>query len=59
MRFFLVDRVEAEAHVAGKRIARAELTFVMREVDSEKVHEQRREIYRIWTRNLEQNITIR
>ena len=31
---------------------RAELTFVLREVDSARVHEQRREIYRVWTRDL-------
>lgn len=52
-------RVEAEAEVAGKCIARAQLTVVLRKVDSEKVHEQRRELYRIWTRNLKQDITIR
>jgi hypothetical protein len=33
-------------------VARAELTFVLREVDSARVHEQRRDIYRVWTRDL-------
>lgn len=52
-------RVEAEAQVAGSRVARAELTVVLRRVESEKVHQQRRELYRIWTKNLNQEITIR
>lgn len=45
-------RVTATATVDGERVARAELTFMLREVDSERVHEQRREIYRVWTRDL-------
>ena len=38
-------RVAAKASVDGERVARAELIFVLREVDSARVHEQRREIY--------------
>jgi 3-hydroxyacyl-[acyl-carrier-protein] dehydratase len=45
-------RVVATAGVEGRKVARAELTFVLREVDSTRVHEQRREIYRVWTRDL-------
>ena len=29
------------------------LTFVMKEIDSERVHEQRRYLYGLWTRDLE------
>jgi 3-hydroxyacyl-[acyl-carrier-protein] dehydratase len=45
-------RVTATASVEGTRVARTELTFVLRDVDSRRVHEQRREIYRVWTRDL-------
>jgi 3-hydroxyacyl-[acyl-carrier-protein] dehydratase len=45
-------RVSALATVDGARVARAELTFMLREVDSPRVHEQRRSIYRLWTRDL-------
>ena len=45
-------RLSAVATVDGERVARAELTFMLREVDSPRVHEQRRSIYRLWTRDL-------
>jgi 3-hydroxyacyl-[acyl-carrier-protein] dehydratase len=45
--------VAAEAAVGGTRVARARLTFAMKEVASEKVHEQRRYVYKLWTRELE------
>lgn len=45
-------RVTVEVAAGEKRIARADLTFVLRAIDSEKVHEQRRYIYRLWTRDL-------
>lgn len=45
-------RVSAVATVDGERVARAELTFILREVNSARVHEQRRQIYQIWTRDL-------
>lgn len=41
-----------EATVGDRRIARASLTFVLRVVESERVHEQRRLLYRLWTRDL-------
>lgn len=50
--------VEAEAHVDGARIARASLTFVLRRVESERVHEQRRALYRLWTKRLGREIPI-
>jgi 3-hydroxymyristoyl/3-hydroxydecanoyl-(acyl carrier protein) dehydratase len=45
-------RVSVTASIGEQRVARAELTFGMRDVDSERVHEQRRQIYRIWTQDL-------
>jgi 3-hydroxyacyl-[acyl-carrier-protein] dehydratase len=51
-------QIEAEAHVEGDRIARAQLTFMLKTVDSERVHEQRRYLYRLWTRKLGKEIAI-
>ena len=51
-------QVGVEVRVADRRVARAQLTFVMKAIDSEKVHEQRRYVYRLWTRDLKPPITI-
>ena len=45
-------KVTAEVKAGPKRIARAGLMFVLREVASAKVHEQRQYLYRLWTRDL-------
>jgi|SRR5882724_5472224 len=45
-------RVTVLASVEGERVARSDLTFVLREIDSPRVHEQRRQIYRLWTQDL-------
>jgi len=45
-------QVVGEAHVDDRRIARATLTFVMKEIDSARVHEQRRYVYTLWTKDL-------
>jgi 3-hydroxyacyl-[acyl-carrier-protein] dehydratase len=45
-------QVVTEVTAGPKRIARAGLTFVMRQVESPRVHEQRRYIYKLWTRDL-------
>jgi 3-hydroxyacyl-[acyl-carrier-protein] dehydratase len=45
-------QVEAEARAGDKRVARATLTFVMKEIPSDRVNEQRRYIYKLWTRDL-------
>ena len=47
-------QVEAEAHVGERCIARARLTFMLRNVQSARVSEQRAMLYRIWTRELGQ-----
>ncbi len=51
-------QVEAEALVAGQRIARAQLTFMLKVVDSDRVHEQRRYLYKLWTKGLAQEIRL-
>jgi 3-hydroxyacyl-[acyl-carrier-protein] dehydratase len=51
-------RVRAEASVSGRRCVRTELTFVLRTVDSERVHEQRRYVYRLWTRDFQPPLEI-
>lgn len=45
-------RVRADIYIDTRRAGRALLTFVLRRVDSERVHEQRRSLYRLWTRTL-------
>jgi len=45
-------QVDFEAAVGGEQAARGTLTFVMREIDSPRVHEQRRQIYALWTRGM-------
>jgi 3-hydroxyacyl-[acyl-carrier-protein] dehydratase len=39
------------ARVGNKEAARGTLTFVLRPIDSARVHEQRRYVYRLWTRD--------
>src|SRR5438105_723729 len=51
-------QVVAEVTAGPKRIARAGLTFVMKEIASQRVHEQRRYIYQLWTRELKPAPTI-
>lgn len=46
-------RLDAEATVDGATVARATLTFMLREVDAEAVHAQRRALYKVWTRTLD------
>lgn len=52
-------RVKIVVKVKEKRVVRGELTFVMREIDSERVHEQRRYLYKLWTKDLDMSATIR
>ena len=51
-------RVDVEANVRGERSMRGSLTFVLRQIDSERVHEQRRYLYRLWTRGLGKDLPI-
>jgi 3-hydroxyacyl-[acyl-carrier-protein] dehydratase len=43
-------QVAFHATVEGKDVARGTLTFVLRSIDSARVHEQRRYVYGLWTR---------
>jgi 3-hydroxyacyl-[acyl-carrier-protein] dehydratase len=45
-------QVDFQATVSGEQAARGTLTFVMREIDSPRLHEQRRRIYALWTRGM-------
>lgn len=51
-------QIDAEARVDGERIARAQITFMLKSVDSDRVHEQRRYLYRLWTRKLGKEVRI-
>jgi 3-hydroxyacyl-[acyl-carrier-protein] dehydratase len=42
--------VAFEATVDGRNAARGTLTFVLRAIESARVHEQRRQVYALWTR---------
>ena len=45
-------RVSAEASVNGQRKVTARLDFVLKDINSDRVHEQRRYIYQLWTKDL-------
>lgn len=45
--------LEGEALVKGRKAAQAMLIFRLLRVDSEKVHTHRRDLYRLWTRDLD------
>jgi 3-hydroxyacyl-[acyl-carrier-protein] dehydratase len=53
------SRVEAEARVRGERVAQATLDFRLVKVDSDRVHEQRRSLYRTWLSALRPSFPIR
>lgn len=46
-------QVSVGAEVVGKRIMRGKLTFLLKSVPHPAVHEQRRYLYRLWTRGIE------
>ncbi|MGE0489223.1 MAG: 3-hydroxyacyl-ACP dehydratase FabZ family protein [Vulcanimicrobiota bacterium] len=52
-------QVEGRIQLGEQQVARALLTFVLRAVDSPRVHEQRRELYSLWTRHLKLDFAIR
>jgi 3-hydroxyacyl-[acyl-carrier-protein] dehydratase len=51
-------RVEGQACVQGEMAAHATLTFRLVKVESEQVHRQRRQLYRLWTRDLDLGFAI-
>jgi 3-hydroxyacyl-[acyl-carrier-protein] dehydratase len=48
-----------EVFVKDRRIARAQLTFMFKTIDSERVQEQRRYLYGLWTRSLKPAVEVR
>jgi 3-hydroxymyristoyl/3-hydroxydecanoyl-(acyl carrier protein) dehydratase len=52
----IASQVDADASVRGTRIARARLTFMLKTIDSQALHEQRRRLYRLWTKGLQVRI---
>ena len=46
-------KINARAELDGEKMAVARLTFLMKEIDSNKIHQQRRYVYRLWTRLLD------
>lgn len=45
-------KIDAKVLIAGEKAATATLTFILKELDFPKIHEQRKEFYTIWTRHL-------
>jgi len=52
-------QVRAEVRVEETRVARATLTFALKPIALERIHEQRRQVYRLWTRHFEPPLAIR
>ncbi len=44
------------ADIRGERSMRGTLTFMLRTIDSARVHEQRRYLYSLWTRDLPEKV---
>lgn len=47
-------RVMVKVSCVDNKVARVLITFVLKEVPWEKIHEQRRSLYRIWTKNIKE-----
>jgi 3-hydroxyacyl-[acyl-carrier-protein] dehydratase len=45
-------QLQCEARVGTERVARGQLTFMLRAIELDRIHEQRRQLYRLWTRTL-------
>lgn len=52
-------QVEARIRLGEQRVSSALLTFVMKSAESERIQDQRRELYRLWTRHLTLDFVIR
>ena len=44
-------QVAFEGRVADRVVARGQLTFILRPIDSPRIHQQRRDVYALWTRD--------
>ena len=47
-------KISAKVNISGEKMALAKLTFLMKMIDSQKIHAQRRYFYKLWTRHLDQ-----
>ena len=47
-------RVMVKVTCSGNKVARVLITFVLKDVPWEKIHEQRRSLYRIWTKSIKE-----
>jgi 3-hydroxyacyl-[acyl-carrier-protein] dehydratase len=45
-------KVNVKAELSGEKISTAKLTFVLKEIASGRIHDQRRYFYTLWTRRL-------
>lgn len=52
-------QVNVEVNIDGELSCRATLQFMLHHIDSPRLHEKRRELYRVWMRDLEPKITVR
>lgn len=52
-------RVDVGADIRTEKSMRGTLTFMLRDVDSPRVHEQRRSLYALWTRELKLEVPFR
>ncbi|MBI2898642.1 MAG: beta-hydroxyacyl-ACP dehydratase [Planctomycetes bacterium] len=51
-------RMDVEVRVKDDLVTRAQLTFMTAPIESERLHEQRRYVYRLWTRDLKPPVDI-
>jgi 3-hydroxyacyl-[acyl-carrier-protein] dehydratase len=51
-------QVTADVRCGERKIARAVLTFMMKAIDSPRVHDQRQYIYSLWTKDLKPPVEI-
>jgi len=52
-------RVSTEVKVGDRKIMTGLLMFVMKKIESDRLHEQRRYLYKLWTRDLKTRIDLR
>jgi len=45
-------RVKISAFIHSEKVAAAQLTYLMKDIDYPKIHEQRKYIYRLWTKHI-------
>lgn len=52
-------RVSVRVKVGDRKIMTGRLMFVMKQIESDRIHEQRRYLYKLWTRDLRTGMAIR